>query len=223
MHRNLDTNLSHLHEQLLTMAGYVEQALECATAGWRLRNTTKIREVYAIETKVNESHISVDASCLQILALQHPLAADLRLVVSILKINTDLERMVDLAVNIGQNTEYYLKNESEIEVEDLSEMTDEVRVMVREVLDAFVKSDEGLANKVLERDDKVDSFKRKIWQDTTEYMKKNPSAIEQGLNVILIAKNLERIGDHATNIAEDVIFSMSGEDIRHAGKPGKVK
>jgi len=224
MHRNLDTGLSALHQQLLTMAGNVEQALECATAGWKLRNATKIREVYAIETKVNEAHIAVDAACLQLLALQQPIASDLRLVISILKINTDLERMVDLAVNIGQNTEYYLKNAAEVNVDDLGEMADEVRVMVREVLDAFVRSDDSLANKVLERDDRVDAFKRKIWQDTTEFMKKTPSAIEQGLNVILMAKNLERIGDHATNIAEDVIFSMSGEDIRHAGaKPGKKK
>jgi len=224
MSRNLDTGLGHLHQQLLTMAGYVEQALECATAGWKMRNVTKIREVYAIETKVNESHIAVDAAVLQILALQQPIASDLRLVISILKINTDLERMVDLAVNIAQNTEYYLKNTPEVKVDDLGQMADEVRVMVREVLDAFVRADDQAANNVLERDDKVDAFKRKIWADTTDFMKQNPNTIEQGLNVILMAKNLERIGDHATNIAEDVIFSMSGEDIRHAGsKPGKNK
>lgn len=218
MHRNLDTGLSHLHQELLTMAGYVEQSLECATAAWRMRNVSKTREVYAIEEKVNEAHIAVDSACLNLLALQQPLGSDLRLIVSIIKINTDLERMVDLAVNIAQNTEYYLKSPPLVHTEDLSEMSDEVRVMVREVLDAFVKTDDALANRVLERDDKVDSFKRKIFQDTLEFLKQNPAAIEQGLNIILIAKNLERIGDHATNIAEDIIFSMSGEDIRHTGR-----
>lgn len=198
------------------MAGHVEQSLECATAAWRMRNVGKTREVYAIEEKVNEAHIAVDSACLNLLALQQPLGSDLRLIVSIIKINTDLERMVDLAVNIAQNTEYYLKSPQLIGVEDLSQMSDEVRVMVREVLDAFVNADDALANRVLERDDKVDGFKRKIFQDVVEYLKTSPTAIEQGLNIILIAKNLERIGDHATNIAEDVIFSMSGEDIRHA-------
>src|SRR6478752_2652954 len=110
MHRSLDTGLSHLHEKLFTMAGYVEQALECATAAWRLRSEAKIREVYEIETKVNQAHIDVDAACVRLLALQQPLATDLRLIVAIIKINTDLERMVDLAVNIANNTEYYLKS-----------------------------------------------------------------------------------------------------------------
>lgn len=224
MHRNLDTGLGQLHQQLLTMAGYVEQAVECATDAWRTRNAAKTKEVFAIENKVNEAHIQVDAACLNLLALQQPLAADLRLIVAVLKINTDLERMVDLTVNMVQNTEYYLKSPAAVSTQALSEMSDEVRVMVHEVLDAFVKSDENLANKVLERDDRVDEFKRNIFRDVVEYLKANPGAIEQGLNVILIAKNLERIGDHATNIAEDVIFSKSGEDIRHAGtKPGRVK
>lgn len=224
MHRNLDTGLSALHQQLLTMAGYVEQAVECATDAWRDRNVAKTKEVFAIEDKVNEAHIQVDAACLNLLALQQPLAKDLRLIVAVLKINTDLERMVDLAVNMVQNTEYYLKSAASVSTTDLSEMSDEVRVMVHEVLDAFVNNDDGLANSVLKRDDKVDEFKRKIFRDVVEYLKTNPAALEQGLNVILIAKNLERIGDHATNIAEDVIFSMSGEDIRHAGtKPGRAK
>lgn len=217
IHRHLDTGLSQLNEQLLTMAGYVEQAVDCATQAWRQRNLTKIQEVYAIEEKVNRAHIEVDARCLQLLALNQPMAADLRLIVSCIKINSDLERMVDLAVNIGNNTEFYLKTPSQLKLDELSQMSDEVKVMVREVLDAFVKTDESLARKVLSRDDTVDSFKRKIVGDMMELMTTGKMAIEQGVNVIFIAKNLERIGDHATNIAEDVIFSVSGQDVRHAG------
>jgi phosphate transport system protein len=218
IHRHLDTGLSQLNEQLLTMAGHVEQAVDCATQAWRLRNLTKIQEVYAIEEKVNRAHLEVDARCLQLLALQQPMAADLRLVVASIKINNDLERMVDLAVNIAGNTEFYLKLPQQMNIEDLSQMSDEVKVMVREVLDAFVRVDEELARRVLARDDKVDSYKRKIVDDCLNLMKVDKLAIDQGVNVIFIAKNLERIGDHATNIAEDVIFSVSGEDVRHSGR-----
>jgi len=218
IHRHLDTGLSQLNEQLLTMGGYVEQAVDCATHAWRQRSITKIEEVYAIEERVNRAHIEVDARCLQLLALNQPMAADLRLIVSCIKINSDLERMVDLAVNIANNTEFYLRKPSQIKTDDLSQMSDEVKVMVREVLDAFVKTDEQLARKVLSRDDTVDSFKRKVVDDCIDLMKTDKLAIEQGMNLIFIAKNLERIGDHATNIAEDVIFSVSGQDVRHGGR-----
>jgi phosphate transport system protein len=217
-HRQIDAGLSHLNQLLLTMGGYVEQALDCATVAWRSRNASKIDEVYSIEKKVNKVNLDIDASCVQLLALQQPLAADLRLIVACIKMNTDLERMVDLAVNIANNTEFYLKSEESIQVGDLSSMSDEVRIMVHEVLDAFVQTDQGKARQVLTRDDRVDAFKRKIIQDCFKSMKEKPQLIEQGINVIFIAKNLERIGDHATNIAEEVIFSVSGLDVRHSGR-----
>jgi phosphate transport system protein len=172
---------------------------------------------------VNRAHVEVDARCLQLLALQQPMAADLRLVVASIKINSDLERMTDLAVNIANNTEFYLKLPTQIKTDDLSHMSDEVKVMVREVLDAFVRTDETLARQVLQRDDKVDALKRKIVEDCMTTMKAGTLDVEQGVNVIFIAKNLERIGDHATNIAEDVIYAISGEDIRHAPKADKFK
>ncbi len=221
--RHIDAGLSQLNQKLLTMAGSVEQAVECATDAWRFRNISKIADVYAIERRVNQSHLDVDAACVQLLALQQPMAADLRFIVSCIKINNDLERMVDLAVNIANNTEFYLQGAAVIHIEDLSQMSDEVRVMVREVLDAFVKTDERMARRVLSRDDRVDAYKRKIVEDCLNEMKKDTKLIEQGMNLIFIAKNLERIGDHATNIAEDVIFSVSGQDIRHAVDPTKHK
>src|SRR4051812_22830105 len=120
MQRNLDSGLSELNQVLLTMAGYVEKSLEAATAAWRTRDPKKIQEVYRIEEKVNQSHIEVDAACVKLLATQQPLATELRLVVSVIKINTDLERMVDLAVNIANNTEFYLKSSLEVATDDLS-------------------------------------------------------------------------------------------------------
>jgi len=223
MIRHIDAGLSQLNQKLLTMAGYVEAAVECATDAWRFRNVAKIADVYAIERRVNMAHLDVDAACVQLLALQQPMAADLRFIVSCIKINSDLERMVDLAVNIANNTEFYLRGPSVIHIEDLSQMADEVRVMVREVLDAFVKTDERLARRVLSRDDRVDAYKRKIVQDCLAAMKADTAVTEQGMNLIFIAKNLERIGDHATNISEDVIFSASGQDIRHSVDQGKEK
>src|SRR5271154_5901635 len=109
MSRLVDIGLSHLNEQLLTMAGYVENAVQSATDAWQQRSVTKIEDVYAIEEKVNSAHIAVDDICFKLLALQQPMAVDLRLILASVKINNDLERMVDLAVNIANNTEYYLK------------------------------------------------------------------------------------------------------------------
>lgn len=223
MYRQIDIGLSELNKQLLTMAGYVEQAIETSTQAWKMRTMAKVRDIYAIEQKVNAAHLEVDDQCIKLIALQQPMAHDLRTLVSIIKINTDLERMVDLAVNIGQNTEYFLKSPPALDMTDLEKMSDEVRLIVREVLDAFVKGDSDMARTALLRDDTVDDFKREIFDRTKKRMMADPSIVEQGLNVILIAKNLERIGDHATNIAEDVIYIASGEDIRHAAKPTILK
>ncbi len=217
IHRQIDIGLSELKQKLLMMAGHVEQAIEFATQAWRGRKAAHIEKVYDIEALVNQAHKNVDAQCVQLLALQQPLANELRLIVACLKINSDLERMTDLAVNITQNTEYYLRKNATISVDDLDEMSHEVRVMVNEVLDAFIQSNEKMAETVLHRDDRVDAYKNKIFQDCLTAMKANSQVVEEGLDIILIAKNLERIGDHATNIAEDIIFSVSGRDIRHAG------
>lgn len=220
MHRQIDSGMSQLYRLLMRMAGFVEQAIEASTDGWRLPSPARVREVYDIEKLVNQAHIEVDDACVKILATQSPLAADLRSVIGIIKINSDLERMTDLAVNIANNTEYFLRTPPAFPTGDLSDMADEARIMVREVLNAFVTADGDAARKVLHRDDRVDAFKRKIVTDTLRQMQQQPQAVEQGMNIIFIAKNLERIGDHATNIAEDIIFMSSGEDIRHSQGEG---
>lgn len=217
MHRHIDTGLDQLKEQLITMSGYVEEAIDLSIRAWRERDRGKLVRVLEIEDKVNTAHKDVDAICLKILATQHPLAMDLRFIMAVIKINSDLERMVDQAVNIAHNTEFYLKFPPAFQVTDLNQMSDEVRFMVREAIDAFVTQGEVLARNVIRADDKVDDYKDKIFRDVQALMKKDPNLVEQGLTVILIARNLERIGDHSTNIAEDVIFSISGQDIRHEG------
>lgn len=216
--RTLDVGLDELRHRLMVMSGYVEVALESAIQAWRARNTDRLKQVYEIEDKVNDCHVSIDDACLKLLATQQPMASDLRLILSIVKINSDLERMVDQAVNIANNAEYYLKAPPAIQLVELSSMADEVKWMVKASIDAVVKSDETLAHEVCLRDDKVDDFKDRIFRNILGQIKQDPSLVEQGFNLILIARNLERIGDHATNIAEDVIFTVSGEDIRHGAK-----
>lgn len=215
MERRFEAELKDLKNRILAMGGYVEQAIEFATLALNERNVKKLDQVHELEKKVNEAHIEVDSACLQAIARMSPLAADLRLIFAIVKINTDLERMGDQAVNIAYNAEHYLADRK-IEIDlNFSKMSAVVRTMVRESLDAFMRGDIELAQKVLESDDQVDAFKNGVFDQLIPYMKTHPDQIETALDLILIARNLERMGDHATNIAEDVIFACTGADIRH--------
>jgi phosphate transport system protein len=216
MQRSLDSGLSDVKSQLIAMAGFLEEALKSSTLAWRNRSREMINKVNQIEDQVNQAHMEVDSMCLKLLATQQPLATDLRFILSVVKINTDLERMADQAVNIANNTEYYLKHAPYADLADLIRMSDVVRSLVKKAIDAFINSDEVIAQEILDADDEVDKLKDKVFRDVLERIKKNAEEVEQGLNVILIARNLERVGDHATNIAEDVIFTVSGKDIRHS-------
>jgi phosphate transport system protein len=229
MERHFDVSLLKLKENLVSMAGLVEKAIETAKYAIETGKVSSLQNVFELEKKVNQSHIEIDGTCLKLLALQQPLAADLRLIVAIIKINTDLERMGDQAVNIALNAQRYLKQAPLGSLTDLSLMFSESQIMVREAIDSFVKTDEALARNVLSRDDQVDALKHKIFKDTLGLLKSPNTTtpgeppIEQGLTLILIARNLERIGDHATNISEDVIFAITGEDIRHSPRVEIVK
>jgi phosphate transport system protein len=219
MDRHFDTELQKLKELILSMGGHVEQAIEEATQALVLREPDRLSKVFELEELINRDHIVVDESCLNLLARQAPMAADLRLIVAIMKINTDLERMGDQAVNISQNAKRYLTEPALKPLIDLPRMAHDVRKMVRDSLDSFVSRDETLAKKVLDQDNVVDALKDQIFRELITYMMADPRAIERALTLILIARNLERIGDHATNVAEDVIFAISGRDVRHgAGK-----
>lgn len=215
MQRHFETELKNLKEQILAMGGHVEEAVEVATQALIQRKPEGLKKVHELEAKINREHIEVDEACLQLLARQSPLAADLRLVIAILKISTDLERMGDQAVNIAYNAKDYMQSDPIKDLVDIPHMATEVRAMVRDALDAFVRQDNDLARKVLEKDDVVDALKDKVFQDLIAYMTKNPTKVGQALDLILIARNMERLGDHATNIAEDVIFASTGKDIRH--------
>lgn len=221
MQRHFEVELKNLKDRILAMGGHVELAVEAATQALIQRKPELLKQVHELEHKINREHMEVDENCLQLLARQSPLATDLRLVVAVMKISTDLERMGDQAVNIAYNTKDYLEGEPVKDLIDLPVMARDVREMVKECLDAFVRQDRELAQKVLDKDDSVDALKDKIFHDLIQYMMNNPKNVEKALDLILVARNLERLGDHATNIAEDVIFAVTGHDIRHGGKQPK--
>ncbi len=218
MERHFESDLRNLKQRILAMGGAVELAIEEATKALIERKPENFDKVHELEKTINQAHIEVDEACVNLLARQSPLAADLRLVVAVIKINTDLERMGDQAVNIAHNGRRYLSQPPLKPLIDIPRMAEEAKLMVREALDAFVTQNLDLAQDVLGRDDCVDAFKNQIFRELLTYMMSDPQSIERALNLILIARNLERIGDHATNIAEDVIFAITGDDIRHGGR-----
>lgn len=221
MIRHVDAELHDLKNLILSMGGCVEKVIEDVCLGVINRSPERFRSVYAQEKIINDLHLKVDLACMNILAKQAPVATDLRLVIAAIKINTDLERMGDQAVNIAHNGEEYLEQETLLQAADFKQMSKEVRHMVKVALDAFVKMDVNLSRQVLDHDDVVDQFRNKIVDSLKEEMQRNINSLTGCLNLIRIARNLERLADHATNIAEEVIFIATGDDIRH-GKLGQA-
>ncbi len=173
------------------------------------------KDIRKHEEDVNHIQVEIDEICLKLLALYQPTAGDLRFITSAMKINSDLERMGDQAVNIAENSLDLLKAPPLKPLIDLPRMAEIVKNMVKNCLDAFVSKDPELAGKVLQTDDQVDKFKDDIFKELLVYMSQDPNNISRAMDLVLVSRNLERIGDHATNIAEDVIFMVSGKDIRH--------
>lgn len=220
MERTIDTQLDELKTLILVMGGHVEQALSLVSSALKTRDLLKFEKVRDLEKRINSDHIKVDSTCLSLLAKQGPVAKDLRLILSIIKINTDLERMGDQCMNIFFTGKDYLGRASIQQADTIDHMAGLAKDMVKASLDSFVRLDVELAKKVLLMDDQVDSLKNQIFSKLTEHMKKNANDVEASLDLILIARNLERLGDHATNIAEDVIFAFTGKDVRHGGMHG---
>jgi phosphate transport system protein len=199
------------------MGGYVEKALTDVISALMDRDKDKFDLIHQVEKKINEDHKKIDNACMGFLAKQGPVAKDLRMVLAIIKINTDLERMGDQAVNIAYTGKDYLSRKPLQSLKEIARMSEIVREMVRQSLDSFVRSDVAEAERVLDMDDSVDTIKNDVLKQMTAHIKANPQDTEAALDIILMARNFERLGDHATNIAEDVIFVSTGKDIRHGG------
>jgi phosphate transport system protein len=167
------------------------------------------------DAPINQFHIEIDGRCVKLLALHQPMAVDLRSILSAVKINTDLERVGDLAINIAEAASRYLGHAPVKELVDIPKMAEIAHGMLRDALDSFVRRDITLAQRVLDEDDALDTLKTQVFRDLLAFMLKDPQTIEPALDLILISRHLERIGDHATNIAEDVIYMVSAKDVRH--------
>lgn len=216
--RSIDVQTEEIKKRILVMGGFVEQALNVVTTGLLRNEPAKLDLIFDLENSINAEHIAVDNMCLTCLAKQSPVAKDLRLIMSIIKINTDLERMGDQCMNISYTAREYLRGPLLEQAQLIEQMAILAQKMVRGSLDSFVRGDIEMAQMMLTMDDQLDVLKNEVFDTLMEYMKTHPLDIEASLDLILIARNLERMGDHATNIAEDVIFVCTGRDVRHGGK-----
>jgi phosphate transport system protein len=215
MRSRFQHGLDELKERLLEMGGMAEAAIEMAAESYRKRDGRLAQQVFERERMINQSERAIDELAVDLLAMQQPMATDLRFVLAVLKINADLERVGDLAVNIAQRS-LDLMQQQEIEVPvDIARMTTAVSTMVRRALESFLSAKADVAQAVLEMDSIVDRMKDEAFVNLVAQMKQNPEQVRSYLDVLLIARSLERIADHATNIAEDVIFWVSGADVRH--------
>ncbi|MCL2877599.1 MAG: phosphate signaling complex protein PhoU [Acidobacteria bacterium] len=215
--RHFEVEMNDLKNRLMDMCGFVQEMIKAAIGGIVYRDPELFSTVFSLEKEVNIQEIVIDDRCLKLVALNQPVGVDLRFITSAIKINSDLERMGDEAVNISERAVNLLKYPELKPLIDIPKMSDIVQQMVADSIRAFNTTDVELAKAVLAEDDKADDLQRKIISDLKDLMIKSSDfeTIQRAVDLIFIAKSLERIGDHATNISEDVIFMVHGKDVRH--------
>ncbi len=208
-------SLDELKERLLVMAGLVEQAIQRATEAYSSRDYSLCEQVRNSEPAINRMELEIDQLALDLLAMEHPLAVDLRFILAVIHINVDLERIGDQAAGIAMRV-LDLGQQPNVDLPvDIPRLAQLASAMVRKSLQAFIEGDADLAQSVLMQDDQVDEINREAFHSLTTLIKSQPDCAPQALDTLIISRNLERIGDHATNIAEDVIFWVRGADVRH--------
>jgi phosphate transport system protein len=215
--RHFAAELEDLKHALLEMGALVESSIHTSVQAFVEHDDRLARRVIEDEVLINKMELDLDARVTRLLALNQPVAGDLRLLVMCLKINTDLERMGDLAVSVAQRAISLNKIELMLgdPLIDTSRMAAMVEDMLHRTLDAFVKRDVELARTILPADDDVDGLRDRVYQDLIAMMRSDPVTVDAAVHLMFIARNLERIADHATNIAEDVIYLVRGVDVRH--------
>jgi len=217
MRSRFQQGLDELRDKLLRMGGLAEQAIDRATEAYRTRDAKFCQMVFTGETAINQAERDIDELALDLLAMQQPMAVDLRFIMAVIKINADLERVGDQAVNIAQRV-LDLISEPPVELPvDIPKMASSVSTMVQRALESFLDGHAETAESVLQMDNIVDRMKDEAFVILVQKMQSDPVLVRPALNVLLVSRNLERIADHATNIAEDVIFWVRGADVRHGG------
>jgi phosphate transport system protein len=207
--------LDELKHRILAMAGMAEQAVDLAVQAYSQRDLALCQRVLNNEPAINRAEREVDEFAVDLLAMQQPMAIDLRFILAVIKINADLERVGDQAVNIAQRVMNMIEMPPTDLPVDIPAMAAKVRKMVRDALQSFIEGDTDLAKRVLEADDEVDRLNKEAFANLSICMQTKPDSAVQALDALSIARNLERVADHATNIAEDVIFWVRGADVRH--------
>ncbi len=207
--------LAQLRDKLLAMAALAQQTMDCAMDGYLKADTVLLHHVQVNETAINAAERSVDEMAYELMAMEQPTAVDLRFLLAVIKINGDLERIGDQSVNIAERATDLLRMapaELPVNMHQMGELTER---MIRVALQSLVDGDPVMAKSVLSMDDDVDGMNRQVHQAMVQVIQQHPEWTEQALNTVVISRNLERIADHATNIAEDVIFWVRGADVRH--------
>ncbi len=215
METHFDEELKILKQKLLQMGDMAQDMIRMSIAALKERRESLTEDVFTAEEKVNRFEIEIEDEALVLMATRQPAARDLRLLTAILKINNDLERIADQAVNIAEIALYLIKEPELKPLIDIPLMAALAQKMVRNSLNAFVYHDPALAKEVCEKDDEVDCLNDQIFRELLTYMMENPRSITRAVDLILVSRNLERIADHATNISEDVVFVEEGKNIKH--------
>jgi len=208
-------SLDLLKTKLLEMGSLVEGAIERSIGAVVKRDQSAAQEVLAAEARINAIELEIDALAIELLALHQPMASNLRFIIAVLKINTDLERMGDLAATIAHNARSLVDTPAIEPTVDIPLIAGLAQSMVRKSLDAFVSADADLALSVLASDDAVDSLRTACYHQLVTFMRKDPRNVTSGLSLLAVTRTIERLADHSTNIAEDVLFFVKGVDVRH--------
>ncbi len=214
-HRHFHDQLGEVKVRLLTMSGEAEAALGLAVEALLERDGEKAREVIASDRAIDQMEMEIEEQCINLLALQQPMARDLRMLTSALKIANDLERVGDHAVNIAQSAERLAEARAIAPEPEIVEMARLSREMLSDALEAFVRGDADAGREVCIRDDKVDALHRSVFRILLTHMMEDPHTIGAGMELFLVSRNLERVADLATNIGEDVVFLVEGKSIKH--------
>lgn len=213
--RQFDEQLDSLKQQLLRMATIAETMIDLSIRSLVDRDLSLLEKINAFEAELNSLQIAVDETAMALMATQQPVAIDLRFIFAATRINSECERIGDLAINIMDNVQTLVEQPELKPLIDIPRMAEIARKMVTDALDAFVKEDPMLAQGVLLTDDQVDNLRDQVMRELLTYMLADPRTIERAMALVFVARHIERIADHATNIAEDVIYMIQAKDVRH--------
>lgn len=214
-HRHFEAELDRLKESLVQMAGLAEEQVDTAVRSLLTRDSDLAQRVIDRDPQIDDLEVAIDNQAISLLALQQPMARDLRFITMAMKISNDLERVGDHAVNIAHALSYIVEAPPLPQLPELEEMTGLSTEMLADALDSFVRADSELARTIGERDDRVDELHENVFRIVLTHMMEDPRKIGAGIDMILVSRNLERIADLATNVAEDVVFMVEGRSIKH--------